>query len=79
MTVEVSEHMRVLETRSYLSCRFQIGEETTSGWTVVVYPPKQEEPVTLQCNDPAGLSGLIAQAKAKAAEFEAVIASAPPA
>ena len=71
--------MRTLETRSYLSCRLQIGEQTTTGWTVVVYPPDQEEPVTLQSDDPAGLPGLLAQAKATAAEFESAVASTMPA
>jgi hypothetical protein len=71
--------MRVLETRSYLSCRLQIGEPTANGWTVVVYPPGQEEPVALRSDDPAGLPGLLAQAKAKAAEFEGAVASTLPA
>ena len=71
--------MRVLETRSYLSCRVQIGEQTATGWTVVVYPPAQEEPVTLRSDDPAGLPDLLAQAKAKAAEFHDAAASTLPA
>ena len=62
--------MRVLETRSYLSCRLQIGEQTATGWTVVVYPPGQEEPITLRSDDPAGLPELLAQAKTRAASFE---------
>jgi hypothetical protein len=61
--------MRVVETRSYLDCRIQIGEHSQSGWTVELYPPSPSGKIQFASDDPASLPGLLSTAKAKAREF----------